>query len=54
VIVDRLLLQAVKEELAMLFESGALSEDAARRSRELIRRQAELHARVTGPAPADG
>jgi DNA primase len=54
VIVDRLLLQAVKEELAMLFESGALSEDATRRSRELIRRQAELHARVTGPAAAEG
>ena len=51
-VVDRLVLQAIEEELQGMFESGALSEDAARRSRDLVAQRAELKARLGAAAPA--
>ncbi len=42
VLTDRLRLQAVEDELKMMFESGSLSEDAQRRGKELIAVQARL------------
>ncbi|HEY1394026.1 MAG TPA: DNA primase, partial [Methylibium sp.] len=42
IVADRLQLQSVEEELQLLFESGALSEEASRRGKELIQRRAQL------------
>jgi DNA primase len=47
IVVDRLHLQAIDEELKLIFESGELSPDAAGRARELNRRRAELKQRLT-------
>jgi hypothetical protein len=43
---DRLILQAVEEELQAMFEAGPLSEDADRRCRELLGQRAELKLRL--------
>ena len=44
IVIDRLRLQAVEDELKLLFESGDLSPDAQRRGRELMQTQARLKA----------
>lgn len=49
-VVDRLVLRAVEDELQGMFESGPLSEDASRRSRELLAQRAELKSRLTHTA----
>lgn len=51
IVVDRLLLQAIDEELRLLFESGDLSPDAQQRGRELVQRRAQLKAHASGAAP---
>ncbi|HUG26491.1 DNA primase [Piscinibacter sp.] len=53
IVLDRLRLQAVEEELKLLFDSGTLSEDAQRRGKELIATQARLKAQLAkAPEPA--
>ena len=42
IVLDRLRLQAVEDELRLLFESGALSSDAQHRGKELMATQARL------------
>ena len=55
IVLDRLRLQAVEEELKLLFDSGTLSEDAQRRGKELIAAQARLKAQLAkAPEPAAG
>jgi len=50
-LLDRLRLQAVEEELKLLFESGsAQSPDAQSRGRELLATQAQLKAKLSRPA----
>jgi len=52
-LLDRLRLQAVEEELKLLFESGtAQSVDAQSRGRELLAMQARLKAQLSRPAAA--
>ncbi len=51
-VLDGLELQAVNEELKDMFEVGSLSEDASRRSRELIALRARLKGRLGAPAAA--
>ena len=49
-VLDRLRLQAVEEELKLLFESGStLSPDAQARGRELLATQAQLKAKLARP-----
>ena len=51
-LLDRLRLQAVEEELKLLFESGsAQSPDAQSRGRELLAMQAHLKAKLSRPVP---
>jgi hypothetical protein len=51
-LLDRLRLQAVEEELKLLFESGsAQSPDAQGRGRELLAMQAQLKGKLSRPAP---
>ena len=51
VVLDRLRLQAVEEELKLLFESGsAQSPDAQNRGRELLAMQARFKAKLSRPA----
>ena len=52
VVMDRLLLQVLEDELRMLFESGDLSSEAQQRGRELVQRRAQLKAKVSGGQPA--
>jgi DNA primase len=47
IVLDRLRLQAVDDELKLLFESGELSEQAAARARELNARRADLKRLLT-------
>jgi len=52
-LLDRLRLQAVEEELKLLFESGsAQSPDAQSRGRELLAMQAQLKAKLSRPTAA--
>ena len=44
---DRLRLQAIDDELKLLFDSGELSEAALAHARELDRRRADLKQRLT-------
>jgi DNA primase len=46
ILLNRLTLQAVEDELKLLFESGALSPDAQHRGKELIAAQARLKAHI--------
>lgn len=46
IVVDRLRLLAIEEELKLLFDSGTLSEDAQRRGKELMGTQARLKAQL--------
>ncbi len=46
-VVDRLRLQAIDDELKLIFESGELSEPTAARARDLDRQRAELKHRLT-------
>jgi len=49
-LLDRLRLQAVEEELKLLFESGsAQSSDAQSRGRELLAMQAQLKSKLSRP-----
>ena len=51
-VLERLRLKAVEDELQAMFESGPLSEDARRRSALLAQQRAELKARLgTSPTP---
>jgi DNA primase len=45
-LLDRQQLQVVEDELQLLFESGALSEDAALRAKDLVRQRADLKNRL--------
>ncbi|MFZ2651160.1 MAG: DNA primase [Burkholderiaceae bacterium] len=53
VVVDRMRLQAVEDELKQLFESGTLPPDAQTRGRQLMSLRAELKARFAAPASND-
>ena len=46
IVLDRLRLQAVEDELKLLFDSGALSPDAQQRGKELMATQARLKAEL--------
>ena len=49
ILVDRLRLQAIEDELKQLFESGDLSPDAQQRGKELSQARAQLKASLTRP-----
>jgi DNA primase len=51
-VVDRMSLQAVEDELKALFDSGALSADAQQRSRQLMSVRAQLKAQFAAAASA--
>jgi DNA primase len=52
IVMERLLLQSVEEELRLLFESGDLSPQAQQRGRELVQRRAQLKAQSGSAAPS--
>jgi DNA primase len=54
IVLDRLRLQAVEDELKLLFDSGILSPDAQRRGKELIAAQARLKAQLAKAPEAAG
>ncbi len=53
-VVDRMRLQAVEDELTQLFESGTLSDDAQQRSRHLMGLRAHLKAQFAAPSASGG
>jgi DNA primase len=53
IVLDRLRLQAVEDELKLLFDSGALSSEAQQRGKELMAAQARLKAQLARSPEAD-
>jgi hypothetical protein len=52
IVLDRLRLKAIEDELEAMFDSGTLSEDARRRSALLAQQRALLKAQLGSGAPA--